>query len=45
LLEQDQYERLLEELTPSLMALFVCGHHTGARKSEFAAHRLGTGGF
>jgi len=33
-LEQDQYERLLEELPPSLKALFVCGYHTGARKNE-----------
>ncbi len=33
-LEQDQYERLLEELPTSLKALFVCGYHTGARKNE-----------
>src|ERR1017187_2155323 len=33
-LEQDQYERLLEELPASLKALFVCGYHTGARKNE-----------
>src|ERR1019366_8036790 len=34
-LEQDQYERLLEELPANLKALFVCGYHTGARKNEF----------
>src|ERR1019366_36352 len=33
-LEQDQYERLLEELPANLKALFVCGYHTGARKNE-----------
>jgi integrase len=33
-LEQDQYERLLEELPSNLKALFVCGYHTGARKNE-----------
>jgi integrase len=33
-LEQEQYERLLEELPASLKALFVCGYHTGARKNE-----------
>lgn len=33
-LEQDQYERLLEELSKNLKALFVCGYHTGARKNE-----------
>jgi len=33
-LEQDQYERLLEELPTNLKALFVCGYHTGARKNE-----------
>lgn len=33
-LEQDQYERLLEELPGNLKALFVCGYHTGARKNE-----------
>lgn len=33
-LEQDQYERLLEELSAKLKALFVCGYHTGARKNE-----------
>jgi integrase len=33
-LEQDQYEQLLEELPANLKALFVCGHHTGARKNE-----------
>src|SRR5215472_2514018 len=33
-LEQEQYERLLEELPPNLKALFVCGYHTGARKNE-----------
>jgi len=33
-LEQDQYERLLEELPASLKALFVCGYNTGARKNE-----------
>jgi len=33
-LEQDQYERLLEELAANLKELFVCGYHTGARKNE-----------
>jgi integrase len=33
-LEQDQYEKLLEELPSKLKALFVCGYHTGARKNE-----------
>jgi integrase len=33
-LEQDAYERLLEELPRNLKALFVCGYHTGARKNE-----------
>jgi integrase len=33
-LEQDEYERLLEELPATLKALFVCGYHTGARKNE-----------
>lgn len=33
-LEQEQYERLLEELPFNLKALFVCGYHTGARKNE-----------
>ena len=33
-LEQDQYERLLEELPKNLKALIVCGYHTGARKNE-----------
>jgi integrase len=33
-LEQDQYERLLEELPANLKALFVVGYHTGARKNE-----------
>jgi integrase len=33
-LEQDQYERLLEELPNDLKALLVCGYHTGARKNE-----------
>jgi integrase len=33
-LEQEQYERLLEELPANLKALFVCGYHTGARKNE-----------
>ncbi len=33
-LEQDEYERLLEELPEDLKALFVCGYHTGARKNE-----------
>jgi integrase len=33
-LEQDQYEKLLEELPADLKALFVCGYHTGARKNE-----------
>lgn len=33
-LEQDQYERLLEQLPLNLKALFVCGYHTGARKNE-----------
>jgi len=33
-LEQDEYERLLEELPTNLKALFVCGYHTGARKNE-----------
>jgi integrase len=33
-LEQDQYERLLEELPGNLKALFVCAYHTGARKNE-----------
>src|SRR5581483_987629 len=38
-LEQDQYERLLEELPDSLKALFVCGYHTGARKNELRRAR------
>jgi integrase len=33
-LEQDQYERLSEELPTALKALYVCGYHTGARKNE-----------
>jgi integrase len=33
-LEQDQYEKLLEEQPANLKALFVCGYHTGARKNE-----------
>jgi integrase len=33
-LEQDQYEKLLEELPANLKALLVCGYHTGARKNE-----------
>jgi len=33
-LEQDQYERLLEELPLNLKALFLCSYHTGARKNE-----------
>jgi integrase len=33
-LEQDQYEKLLEELPANLRALFVCGYHVGARKNE-----------
>jgi integrase len=33
-LEQEQYERLLEEVPASLKALFICGYHTGARKNE-----------
>jgi integrase len=33
-LEQDQYEKLLEELPANLKALFVCGYHVGARKNE-----------
>ena len=33
-LEQEQYERLLEELPTPLKALYVCGYHTGARKNE-----------
>jgi len=33
-LEQEQYERLLEELPENLKALYVCGYHTGARKNE-----------
>jgi len=33
-LEPDQYERLLEELSMNLKALFVAGYHTGARKNE-----------
>jgi integrase len=33
-LEQDEYERLLEELPTTLKALYVCGYHTGARKNE-----------
>ena len=35
-LEQDQYERLLEELPGRLKALFVCGYHTGARRERTA---------
>jgi integrase len=38
-LEQDQYERLLEELPKNLKALFVCGYHTGARKNELRGVR------
>jgi len=38
-LEQDQYERLLEELPANLKALFVCGYHTGARKNELRSIR------
>jgi integrase len=33
-LEQEQYEKLLEEQPANLKALFVCGYHTGARKNE-----------
>ena len=33
-LEQEQYEKLLEELPASLKALYVGAYHTGARKSE-----------
>jgi len=44
-LEQDQYERLLEELPANLKALFVCGYHTGARKNELRRTPLGTDGF
>jgi integrase len=33
-LEQDQYEKLLEELPANLKALFVCGYHVGSRKNE-----------
>jgi integrase len=33
-LEQDQYEKLLEEQPANLKALFVCGYHIGARKNE-----------
>jgi integrase len=33
-LEQDQYERLLEELPGRLKSLLVCAYHTGARKNE-----------
>ena len=33
-LEPDEYETLLEQLPPSLKALFVCGYHVGARKNE-----------
>jgi integrase len=33
-LEQEQYEKLLEELPASLKALFVCAYHVGARKNE-----------
>jgi integrase len=33
-MEQEEYERLLEELPANLKALFVCGYHTGARKNE-----------
>ena len=33
-LEQDQYEKLLQELPANLKGLFVCGYHVGARKNE-----------
>jgi integrase len=33
-LEQDQYEKLLEELPANLKELFVCGYHVGTRKNE-----------
>jgi integrase len=33
-LEQEQYERLLEEMPANLKALYVCAYHTGARKNE-----------
>lgn len=33
-LEQEQYEKLLEEMPANLKALYVCGYHTGARKNE-----------
>lgn len=33
-MEQEQYEKLLEELPTNLKALLVCGYHTGARKNE-----------
>jgi integrase len=33
-LEQEQYERLLDEMPARLKALLVCGYHTGARKGE-----------
>src|SRR5580700_11076529 len=37
--EQDQYEKLLEELPANLKALLVCGYHTGARKNELRRMR------
>ena len=33
-LEEEAYERLLEELPERLRALFVCGYYTGARLNE-----------
>jgi integrase len=33
-LEQEQYEKLLEEMPGSLKAMLVVGYHTGARKGE-----------
>jgi integrase len=33
-LEQEQYEKLLEEIPGNLKAMLVVGYHTGARKGE-----------
>jgi hypothetical protein len=41
--EQDQYEKLLEELPANLKALFVCGYHTGPRKNELRRIQLAPG--
>ena len=38
-LEEEQYEKLLQELPMKLKALFVCGYHVGTRKGELRRTR------